>query len=150
MQKYNHTNDVVFGKVVSGRNIDLDGIENGVGLFVNTIPTRILSKKNMTVIELLKTIQKNSIDCIRYEHCSLAEIQNGMPQKEKLINILYVFENYHFENNGEKDLQLVSYHEEVNYDVLITSGYINNKLYYKVSYNSADLFQKKENKAVLG
>ena len=148
LQKYNHTNDVVFGKVVSGRNIDLDGIENGVGLFVNTIPTRILSKKNMTVIELLKTIQKNSIDCIRYEHCSLAEIQNGMPQKEKLINILYVFENYHFENNGEKDLQLVSYHEEVNYDVLITSGYINNKLYYKVSYNSA-IYSKKEIKLFL-
>lgn len=149
LQKYNNTDDVVFGKVVSGRNVILDGIEDGVGLFVNTIPTRVLSGNKTTVLDLLRLVQNNSIESSTYEHCSLAEIQNAMPQKEKLINILYVFENYHFENNNNDNLQIVAYREEVNYDILITSGYMNNKLYYKIAYNSG-IYSEEEISLFLG
>ena len=37
----NDINDIVFGETVSGRNIDTEGIENAVGMFINTIPVRI-------------------------------------------------------------------------------------------------------------
>ncbi|MGR5997125.1 condensation domain-containing protein [Bacillus cereus] len=33
--------DVVFGTVVSGREAKVEGIEAMVGLFINTIPTRV-------------------------------------------------------------------------------------------------------------
>lgn len=41
LQKSNNTDDVVFGYVSSGRNIELEGIEQMVGLTINTIPLRI-------------------------------------------------------------------------------------------------------------
>ena len=41
LQRYNNTNDVVFGSVISGRPSEVEGIEKMVGLFINTIPVRI-------------------------------------------------------------------------------------------------------------
>ena len=41
LQKYNRTDDITFGKVVSGRSAELPGIEQTIGLFINTIPVRV-------------------------------------------------------------------------------------------------------------
>ncbi|KAF6604488.1 hypothetical protein H6F38_32775, partial [Paenibacillus sp. EKM208P] len=37
LQKYNRTEDVVFGSVVSGRPADIAGVEQMIGLFINTV-----------------------------------------------------------------------------------------------------------------
>lgn len=58
LQKYNNTNDSVFGSVVSGRNDQVDGIEEMVGLFINTIPVRIKCGENRTFEEVLRKAQK--------------------------------------------------------------------------------------------
>ena len=39
--RYNGTQDVVFGSVVSGRPADIVGVESMIGLFINTIPVRV-------------------------------------------------------------------------------------------------------------
>ena len=57
LQLYCNLEDVVFGKVVSGRNIDLDNIENTIGLFINTIPIRVTTESNDTVRALLERLQ---------------------------------------------------------------------------------------------
>lgn len=48
LQAYNDTTDVVFGKVVSGRNAKIDQIEETVGLLIHTIPVRVKIESNMT------------------------------------------------------------------------------------------------------
>ncbi|MCP4153812.1 MAG: non-ribosomal peptide synthetase, partial [bacterium] len=45
LQKYNNTNDVVFGAVVSGRPPEIEGVAGIVGLFINTVPVRIKQEK---------------------------------------------------------------------------------------------------------
>lgn len=45
LAKYNQMEDVVFGTVISGRDANVAGIEKMVGLFINTIPTRIKMEK---------------------------------------------------------------------------------------------------------
>ena len=45
LQQYNGIDDAIFGKVVSGRNIDIPEIEKMVGLFINTIPVRVKSER---------------------------------------------------------------------------------------------------------
>ena len=47
LSKYNNTDDVVFGSVVSGRPSDIEGVESMVGLFINTIPVRIKLETKM-------------------------------------------------------------------------------------------------------
>jgi hypothetical protein len=60
--KYNNTKDLVFGTVVSGRPADIDDIEHLVGLFINTIPTRIRYNENTLFFELFKNNKKEVIE----------------------------------------------------------------------------------------
>jgi len=89
--RYNNTDDVVFGSVVSGRNPEVQGVEKIVGLFINTIPVRISYGDNPSFSELLLRVQKTWLDSEKYSACSLAKIrsQNG---KEKLIDHVIAFE----------------------------------------------------------
>ncbi|OSC57759.1 hypothetical protein B5180_37670, partial [Streptomyces sp. BF-3] len=41
--------DVVFGSAVSGRPAELDGVEGMLGLFVNTLPTRVRTAPSRTL-----------------------------------------------------------------------------------------------------
>ena len=75
LSKYNAVNDVVFGAVVSGRPPEIEGIEEMVGLFINTIPVRIRFNKEQKVIDLLKEAQKEYINGINHHYTQLAEIQ---------------------------------------------------------------------------
>lgn len=152
LQKINNCNDVVFGKVVSGRNVPIDGIENMVGLFINTIPLRVCSTKNETLTELLRIQNKKEIESFKYEYYSLAEIQNMSSKGSDLIKILYVFQNYTsgLDKQGEKNgISQISSREETNYDILIGSAELEGKLKFAIEYNP-NKFCEEEIKTVLG
>ena len=53
LSKYCNQQDVVFGSVVSGRPPDLEGVENMIGLFVNTLPVRIRIASDQTLLSWL-------------------------------------------------------------------------------------------------
>ena len=59
LQKYNNTNDVVFGSIVSGRPSEINGIENMVGLFINAVPIRVKRECDTSFISLAKQINKD-------------------------------------------------------------------------------------------
>ncbi|MCP5047826.1 MAG: B12-binding domain-containing radical SAM protein, partial [bacterium] len=44
LQRYNNRTDIIFGTTVSGRSLDIEGIEDIVGLFINTIPLRVCTR----------------------------------------------------------------------------------------------------------
>lgn len=94
LQKYNCSDDVVFGKIVSGRDADVRGIERMLGLCINAIPVRIKSTDNMSIKELWKNQQDQNSDSSDKSYCSLAEIQSLTKQKQNLIKTLFVYENY--------------------------------------------------------
>lgn len=100
LQRYIRKNDVVFGKVVSGRNADIAGIDKAVGLFINTVPVRVRTVPEMNFAELLKAMHQQSLESVVYEYCSLADIQSQSKVKNDLIKILFVYENYYVEKNG--------------------------------------------------
>ncbi len=58
LTKYNKIDDVVFGTVVSGREANVDGIEDMIGLFINTIPTRIRFNEQARFNECLQRFRK--------------------------------------------------------------------------------------------
>nr|WGD70090.1 condensation domain-containing protein [Bacillus subtilis] len=49
LSKYNFTDDVVFGTVVSGRPSEINGIETMAGLFINTIPVRVKVERDACI-----------------------------------------------------------------------------------------------------
>ncbi|KPI18993.1 amino acid adenylation domain protein [Actinobacteria bacterium OK074] len=85
--------DVVFGATVSGRPAELPGVESMVGLFVNTVPTRVRLRPDEPFGALLRRVQDGYVQLLDHHHLGLAEIQRaaGVPE---LFDTLVVFENY--------------------------------------------------------
>jgi amino acid adenylation domain-containing protein/non-ribosomal peptide synthase protein (TIGR01720 family) len=125
--KYNNTNDVVFGAVVSGRPEEIRGIEEMIGLFINTIPVRIQMKEATTITQLLKEVQQSAIEGSRHHYTQLAEIQSGSELGRDLFDHILIFENYPVEEMVEqhmasRELSVLSSasFEQTNYDFAIT------------------------------
>ncbi|MFC8225245.1 amino acid adenylation domain-containing protein [Streptomyces sp. NPDC057287] len=73
-----HGNDVVFGSTVSGRDADVPGIEDMVGLFINTIPVRARWTETTTARELLASVREHQSAVLAHQHVSLARIGRQM------------------------------------------------------------------------
>ncbi|MBP1176320.1 amino acid adenylation domain-containing protein/non-ribosomal peptide synthase protein (TIGR01720 family) [Paenibacillus sp. PvR133] len=132
LQMYNHSRDVVFGSVVSGRPDEVPGIENMVGLFINTIPTRITSDVDQRFSDLLISVQNSNIESTQYSYSSLADIQNHTDLKQNLLRHIVVFENYPYSEElihaekGPDTLQVTDVEDivQTNYDfnVIVVPG----------------------------
>ena len=120
LQTCNRSQDVVFGKVVSGRTLPLPGIEKTVGLFINTIPVRVQTQANQTGAALLTALQSQAAASTRYDRCALSEIMAGHDLGTDLIKTVFAFENYEVESDEKQwPIRLVpeAGGEETNYDV---------------------------------
>ncbi|MCX4844220.1 non-ribosomal peptide synthetase [Streptomyces sp. NBC_00893] len=66
--------DVVFGSTVSGRDAELPGIGDMVGLFINTVPVHARWSDGTTGRELLATVREHQSAVLAHQHVSLARI----------------------------------------------------------------------------
>ncbi|HBL31161.1 MAG TPA: non-ribosomal peptide synthetase, partial [Acidobacteria bacterium] len=96
LSRYSGQHDVVFGITVSGRPPSLAGGESMVGLFINTLPLRVLAAPEMELVAWLREIQAGSIRMSDAEHTPLVQIQrwSGVAQGRPLFESLLVFESY--------------------------------------------------------
>ncbi|UCH96478.1 MAG: AMP-binding protein, partial [Candidatus Aminicenantes bacterium] len=127
LQKYNNSNDVVFGTTVSGRSAKIEGIENMVGLFINTLPLRIQTEYNETTRDLLQRTDQTLRWREVVEHSSLPEIKKycDMGNREELFDSIVIIENYPLDRGlvrGNRDLSIDSYamKEMTHYDLTLS------------------------------
>ncbi|WP_262414533.1 amino acid adenylation domain-containing protein [Streptomyces sp. ST1015] len=85
--------DVVFGTTVSGRPPELPGVESMVGLFINTVPTRVRLRPADSPARLLREVRDTYATLLDHHHLGLADIQRAAGMLE-LFDTLLVFENY--------------------------------------------------------
>ncbi|MFC4634983.1 amino acid adenylation domain-containing protein [Dokdonia ponticola] len=102
---YNNTNDVIFGSVVSGRPGELSGVEQMVGLFINTIPVRVQYQQTETPLDVLKNLHATSITSKPHHYLNLSDVQAQSPLGMDLMNHIVVFENYPIQEAIQSDLQ---------------------------------------------
>ncbi|WP_081677053.1 non-ribosomal peptide synthetase [Paenibacillus alvei] len=129
LQKYNGTNDAVFGSVVAGRPAEIPGIESMIGLFINTVPVRVTSEADTVFADLMAKLQERALESGRYDYYPLYEIQAHSVQKQNLINHIIAFENYPVDEQMEQagdqqhgDLTItdVQMEEQTNYNFNMT------------------------------
>ncbi|MDE1145755.1 MAG: amino acid adenylation domain-containing protein [Azospirillaceae bacterium] len=86
--------EVVFGTTVAGRPPELPGIETMVGLFVNTLPSRVHVEPTAAVADWLRALQQRQLEMRRHEHTALSDIQgwSAVPGGQALVDSLLVFE----------------------------------------------------------
>jgi len=94
--------DVVFGTTVSGRPDDLPGVENMIGMFINTVPTRTRIDSGERVLPWLRRLQDEQNRARRYDFLALGKLRglSDVPAGENLFDSMVAFENYPFDENA--------------------------------------------------
>ncbi len=126
LQKYNNTDDVVFGTTVSGRSAKVQGIEEMVGLFINTLPLRVQSNPGEKIEDLLYKIDHSLQQREEHEAASLVNIKefSELNNNEELFDSIVVIENYPLGNRliqekGKLSIDSYSMVEMTHYDLTI-------------------------------
>ncbi|MFJ6017537.1 amino acid adenylation domain-containing protein [Streptomyces sp. NPDC092952] len=85
--------DVVYGVTVSGRPPELDGVENMVGLFINTLPLRARIEPAEPLGAFLRRLQEEQARLLDHQYLGLTRIQELVGAGD-LFDTALVFENY--------------------------------------------------------
>ncbi|MEO3825212.1 amino acid adenylation domain-containing protein [Actinomadura sp. B10D3] len=108
--------DVVFGAAVSGRPPELPGVEQMIGLFINTLPIRVRVRPADTVADALTRLQDEQAALMQHHHLGLSDIQR-LTGTGTLFDTMTVLENYPFDPDAAgTDLGGLSLHDVDGYD----------------------------------
>ena len=141
LAKYNRTNDVVFGSVVSGRPAEISGVESMIGLFINTIPVRVQLENKITAKELLKQVMQESVDSTYHHYMQLGDLLEESELRGELFNHLLAFENFPMDENmstiSKDDIVLLDseIYEHTNYDFTLAIIPRKESIDFRFKYN---------------
>ena len=128
LSRYSQESDVVFGVTVSGRPPSLLGVESMVGLFINTLPMRVKVSAETKILDLLKDLQAQQIECEQYSYSSLADIQgwSNIPRGTSLFESILVFESNTLKtglksSNKSLELDNIRGFERTNYPLTVVA-----------------------------
>ncbi len=115
---------VVFGTVLFGRMAAGEGADNGMGLFINTLPLR-LDMDNTPVQDSVQAAHRRLAGLLTHEHASLvlaqrcSQVQGGRPLFSALLNyrhnVMPLAENSH-----ESGIEYLSSQERTNYPLMLS------------------------------
>lgn len=137
LQKYNGTNDVVFGSVITNRPSDIEDINETVGIFINTVPCRVQCSADCSFKDILFRLRDEIGNNMEHAHVGLWDIQKESELGNMLIDNILVLENFTNDNNATtmspNILELEST-EVTNYDLDINI-YIDEQIKFRINYN---------------
>ena len=139
---YSGEDDIVFGATVSGRSPELPGSERMLGLFINTIPVRLLFTGSEPLVPWLINLQLQGIRSRQFEYTPLVQIQksSAIPSTASLFDSILVFENFPVEpaikeQKGSLEIRDVRHFASTNYPLTII-GAPGLELEVHISYDS--------------
>lgn len=142
LQKISNSKDVVFGTTVSGRSVDVKGVENIVGLLINTLPLRVNSK-GLTGMELVMKIVDDMHQRSEFEHTPLLKIKEyaGTPLNENLFDSIVLIENYPldtalFKSDPLCKVESFSFDQTNNFDLALSILTFENAIEVFFGYNN--------------
>ncbi len=142
LHRYSGDSDIVFGATVSGRPPELPGVELMTGLFINTLPIRMVISGDVPFIDWLAEQQASLKELKNYEHSSLVEVQkqSELAAKQPLFESIVVFENYPIDDSLEQskaslNIGQVGVFQQTNFPLtlIVIPG---SKLSLRLSYDS--------------
>ncbi|MFL1391710.1 amino acid adenylation domain-containing protein [Pseudomonas tritici] len=95
LQRHSGQSVVSFGATVAGRPAELAGVEQQIGLFINTLPVICAVDSQQSLADWLQAVQAQNLALREHEHTGLYDIQRWAGQGgEALFDNILVFENY--------------------------------------------------------
>ncbi|KAH0489697.1 hypothetical protein TgHK011_010115 [Trichoderma gracile] len=103
LQRY-YSGGLTTGLVVSGRSIDLPGVESTIGPLFNTVPFFNKTLSGQTWASLIHKCSNFSANILPFQHVPLKSIQKWCAGGRQLFNNLFVFEVQQQNAKDEQDL----------------------------------------------
>ncbi|MGH3933712.1 MAG: condensation domain-containing protein, partial [Pseudonocardiaceae bacterium] len=105
LSRYSGEREVVFGTTVSGRPAELPGVEEMIGMFINTVPTRVDIQHGQDVVSWLRGLQDEQVESRRFDFVSLGRLQtwSQLSPGTNLFDSVVVFENYPIQDTSGED-----------------------------------------------
>lgn len=104
---YFQQTDIVFGTTVSGRDLTIDGFEDSIGNFINTIPFRQIITPELTLHQVITYAHESLLETSQFSHVSYYEIKKLLDLKGKqLFDSLLIVQNYPLQNNSRNGIQV--------------------------------------------
>ncbi|MCP4154703.1 MAG: AMP-binding protein, partial [bacterium] len=158
LQKYNNSDDVLFGTTVSGREAKLKGIEEIAGLFINTVPLRVKTvsgektaeqKETAAILTIIRQIDHHLRHRREHENTPLVNIKeySNINAQEELFDTLVVIENYPLDERLKQEggalvIESFSVNETTHYDLTVAITMFDG-IQVEMTYNNA-LFEKEK------
>lgn len=128
--RYSGEQDIVYGSTVGGRPPQIEGIEQSVGLFINTLPVRVNAAPNTNLTTWLTDLHNQLINLQQWEFSPLAKVQtwSDIEPGQPLFEYIFVFENYpnSAEDTASAGFKVVTkeHYEQSNYPfaILVVPG----------------------------
>ncbi|MBF0398376.1 MAG: amino acid adenylation domain-containing protein, partial [Desulfobacterales bacterium] len=139
---YTGDDKTVVGTIISGRDIPIDGIEESVGLYINTLPL-IIDWNDKTVKEQLKNIHNEITELNKNSFANLAGLQKD---GKRLFHTLFIFENYPIparDKTDELNIEFRNTIEKLDYPLSIICYEKNYNLNIKLKYAGEYLEEEK-------
>ncbi|HEJ4668858.1 non-ribosomal peptide synthase/polyketide synthase [Pseudomonas aeruginosa] len=146
LQRFTGQDTVAFGATVSGRPAELRGIEEQIGLFINTLPVVASPCPEQPIGDWLQAVQGENLALREFEHTPLYDIQRWAGQVgEALFDNILVFENYPVsaalaeETPADMRIDALSNQEQTHYPLtLLVSAGETLQLHYSYSRQAFD------------
>ena len=141
LSRYSGAEDILFGTTRACRHAVMEGAENVVGLFINTVPVRVHVSTELALLPWLKQLRSEHLALREYEHTPLIKIQewSELPGGTPLFESVLVFNNYdlaaRLKAQGgpwqKRNIRLIG---QTNYPLTVT-GYDDTEILLSISYN---------------
>ncbi|HYO56247.1 condensation domain-containing protein, partial [Archangium sp.] len=138
--RYSGKSDVVFGGTVAGRPPDLQGVDEMIGMLINTLPVRVRLSAEERLLPWLQGLQNQQLEQRHYQHCPLVQLQkwSEVPRETPLFDSLFAFD-YPMdpavkERLGVLDTETFRAIERTNYPLTATMGFPKGNLELRFAY----------------
>ncbi|MBC9909502.1 non-ribosomal peptide synthase/polyketide synthase [Chitinophaga varians] len=153
LHHYTGQQHVTYGVTVSGRPEDLSGVEQRVGMYINTIPLHAEVATDKTLGAWLQELQSGQLQSREYQHTGLDTIQHWCGIAGDLFDTLLVFENYPVSKvieaqSWQLQIENVAVQEKTNYPLTLLVG-VGETIHIRFSYNT-DLLPEHYLQAIAG
>ncbi|QUQ65086.1 non-ribosomal peptide synthase/polyketide synthase [Kutzneria sp. CA-103260] len=130
--------DVVFGTTVSGRPDDLPGVESMIGMFINTVPTRVEVRGQEKLVPWLRSVQERQAETRRFDFVALHRLRgySDVPAGQSLFDSMVAFENYPFDERAGVAVQHVDATDSTNFPVVLRA-YLDRRLTFELATDPA-------------
>ncbi len=144
LSRYSSETDVVFGGTRACRKSSIAGVDEAIGLFINTLPVRASLEPETPLLALLQALREQWVAMRAHEHTPLSRVQawSDLEKGQSLFDSILVFENFDLgevmrERGGDWTRRTVELYERTNFPITVAAYHGSERLRIKIEFDPA-------------